>query len=184
MFDPREIIRLQEQHCDDSRGTRKGARILRNVGEFARWFPRDEPIICVGAGDGLEVEAWQLLGHEATGIDISPKKARVASKFGVPVLDLDAHGADYRGRNIYCAHTLEHCKDAESLLYSFALNALSTICVIVPIEPDGSRNPSHLSPIRNLSQLHLPERSGWIETLRTERHNDEPEGAIVWNRKR
>lgn len=174
-----ELARIQTKHCDMSRGTAKGRRILRNVGEVSRFFPLDEPVLCVGSGDGLEVEAWRLLGYEAHGVEISPHKASIAKRHGVPCTEAPAESLnEVAGNwNIYCAHTLEHCTDPSTVLAQFVGMALSTICIIVPIEPMGTRNPSHLNPIKSLSDIRLP---GLLEEMRAERFNDEPEGVIVW----
>lgn len=180
LFDDLDAYRkLQTAHCDHSRGTRKGARILRNIGEVARFFPLDEPVLCVGSGDGLEVEAWQLLGYHAHGVEVSPEKAMIARDHGAATTEAPAEGLDaVEGLwNIYCAHTLEHCRDARAVLAHFLRMALSTICIIVPVEPRGTRNPSHLSPVLDLGQIRIP---GMHEVMRYERHNDEPEGIIVW----
>lgn len=172
-----EIERLQNAHCDWSRGTRKGHRILRNVGEVARFFPSEEPLLCFGCGDGLEVEAWKLLGYDAVGCEISKEKSAKAEVFGVRIMSQKALGV--YSLNVYCAHTIEHVVDAKAILEWFSKIALSTVCIICPIEPNGSRNPSHLSPVRALTDIMVP---GMKVVQMIERYNDEPEGLIVFKR--
>lgn len=173
---------LQTKHCDYSRKTRKGARILRNIGEVAKFFPLDEPILCVGSGDGLEVQAWNLLGYQAQGVDVSPAKAQVALDHGVPTTEIPAERLDQfpkNSANIYCAHTLEHTKDPWLVMKHFLRIAVSTVCIIVPVEPKGTKNPAHVSPVIDLSTIRIPSLT---EVMRFERFNDEPEGVIVWKK--
>lgn len=176
--------KLQDLHCDWSRGTNKGARIFRNIGEVARFFPLSEPVLCVGCGDGLEVQAWRLLGYRADGIDISVAKRKVAESHGVPYTSAPAEDilADISpGFNVYCAHTLEHLLSPDTVMQEMRRIVVSVMCIIVPIEAKGSNNPSHLSPVLDLSHIRL---SGNIEeVMRCERWNNEPEGIIVWRKK-
>lgn len=172
---------LQDAHCDNSRCTSKGYRILRNIGQMSKYFPRDEPIMCVGSGDGLEVEAWRLLGYDAVGLDISTSKVEVSRQHGIPSTDVPIEAVNEFDRpyNIYCAHTLEHCESIEGILCLFEKTAISTICIIIPIEKRGTRNPSHLSPFWSLDELRI-KSDYFSEVLRVERYNDELEGAVVW----
>jgi hypothetical protein len=66
---------LQDQHCDYTRTTGKRFRVMRNVGEVAPYYPINEPVLCFGSGDGFEVQAWDLLGFDAVGCEISEKKS-------------------------------------------------------------------------------------------------------------
>ena len=184
---PELLEKLQDEHCDPSRGTLKGARILRNVGEVARFFPIDEPILCVGSGDGLEVEAWKLLGYDPVyGLDISHWRCMVAQKHGVRTWVVDIAGSrlprPLNGKrqyaNVYCAHTLEHCTNPPLAIEKFSKWAFSTICIVVPVELNGSRNPSHLSPFSGLN-LQI---GGFGVVYSDERINDELEAVKVYKR--
>jgi len=162
---------LQDKHCDDTRGTAKRFRVLRNVGMAAPYFPVGEPVICFGSGDGLELEVWRLLGYAVTGVEISERKRAIANAHGCFTVDV------LQGRgNIYCAHTLEHVPDVGRVLALFRQTCISTICCIVPLEPDGSRNPSHLAPIRRLDDVRI---EGMEVLLKMERWNDEREGVVI-----
>lgn len=162
---------LQDQHCDETRTTEKRFRVLRNVGEAAEYFPINEPVLCFGSGDGFEVEVWNLLGFKATGYDISQRKNKLAKKHGVDV------GKKYPS-NIYCAHTLEHLENRNLVLDEMRENCISTICLIFPIEPIGSNNPSHLSPIKSLNDINLD----MMVVLKYERLNNEREGVIIFKK--
>ena len=177
------LERLQDRHCDWSRGTKKGFRVLRNVGDAARHFPLSEPLMCFGCGDGLEVEAFKLLGFDVIGCDISRKKRLVAEQHNTLVYAPDDPLLEQIERNIYCAHTIEHVEDLVQTLEYFEEVAISTICIICPIEPRGSRNPSHLSPIRSIRDLELSDWTYWKPIRIEERFNDEPEAVLVWKYK-
>lgn len=166
------IAELQDQHCDYTRNTEKRFRVLRNIGEVAPYFPIDEPVICFGSGDGFEVEVWRLLGYDAIGCEISPKKRERALKYGVRTV---TNLYDDIRRNVYCAHTVEHVSNRDLVISRLAAWSISTICLIFPIEPDGSKNPSHLSPVQNLDDIKLP----GVTLLKYERWNNELEGVII-----
>jgi hypothetical protein len=171
------LEKLQDDHCDFTRGTNKRFRVLRNVGEAAKYFPIDEPIICIGSGDGFEVEVWKLLGFNAFGCEISTRKRIIAKAFGVTSV---TNFADSQGRcNIYCAHTIEHMKQAQLEINNWTKRVKTVICCIFPIEPMGTRNPSHLSPIKSLNTLKFPNME---ILLKQERFNDEREGIIIARR--
>lgn len=171
------LEKLQDKHCDETRTTSKRFRVMRNIGEAAPYFPENESVLCVGSGDGFEVEAWKLLGFEATGYEISSSKIRIASRHGVATLDQGLE--DIHPHNIYCAHTIEHLDNPSNYLKIFCRLAISTICLIFPIEPYGSNNPSHLSPVGSLHDIDL---QGFRVMLKKERWNDDREGIIIWNR--
>jgi hypothetical protein len=172
------LEKLQDQHCDETRTTSKRFRVMRNVGESAPYFPEDEPILCVGSGDGFEVQAWKLLGFDVSGYEISSSKIRIAAKHSIATF--------YQGLeklypyNIYCAHTIEHFDNSSEYIRIFSKLAISTVCLIFPIEPYGSNNPSHLSPVGSIHDIDLP---GFKIMLKKERWNDEREGIIIWKRK-
>jgi 2-polyprenyl-3-methyl-5-hydroxy-6-metoxy-1,4-benzoquinol methylase len=161
-----------------TRKTSKAYKCLKNVADVAYHYPIDEPILCVGCGDGFEVEIFNLLGFKAFGIDVDPEKINIAKSHGLNVKlsmieDLDPN----ERHNIYCAHTLEHCEKYRQVLEKLKNIMLSTMVVIIPIEKNGTNNPSHLSPIRSLSDLELKN----LKMVRCyENFNYEFQGVIVW----
>jgi hypothetical protein len=164
----RFLEKLQDEHCDETRNTEKRFRVLRNVGEAAPYFPINEPVLCYGSGDGFEVQVWSLLGFEAYGYDISSHKNKLAQSHGVEIKkDIKA--------NVYCAHTLEHLYDRDAQIKRMISNCISTVCFIFPIEPNGSKNPSHLSPIKSINDIVVPMNI----MVKYERWNDEKEGIII-----
>ena len=170
---------IQSVHCDKSRGTEKGSRIFRNIGEVSKFFSIEEPILCVGCGDGLEVEAWKLLGYTVKGVEVDQKKTKIAIEHNCDVVRclIEEYNPSEKA-NIFCSHTLEHCKNKELILNKFVNIALSTICIIVPIERFHTKNPSHFSQIKSLSELKLD----WTIVMCVERYNNEPEGVKIWKR--
>jgi hypothetical protein len=164
---------LQDQHCDYTRTTGKRFRVMRNVGEVAPYYPINEPVLCFGSGDGFEVQAWDLLGFDAVGCEISERKRRISSGYRVYTYEtLSQAQGQY---NIYCAHTLEHVVDKRALISQLWEKCCSVMCLIFPIEPNGTKNPSHLSPIKNIDDVVVP---GSI-IKKTVRWNDELEGLIL-----
>lgn len=151
--------------------------MLRNVGAIAKYFPLEEPILCVGSGDGTEVLAWGVLGYDVCGIDISKRKSGYANIRGASTYCADAEeGISIAGHNIYCAHTLEHMQNPQRFIDHALQTAISTLCFIIPIEVNGTRNPSHLHPFSSLNGLGIT--MGKV-IYKTEHYNDEPEGIMV-----
>ena len=168
-------VLVQDQHCDFTRGTSKRFRVMRNVGMAAAYFPEDEPVLCFGCGDGFEIEAWRLLGFDAVGVELSDIKRTVAAKRRLTVYKSMPSGI---GANIYCAHTIEHLPYIKKTIKELWHICLSVMCLIFPIEPHGTRNPSHLSPIKSLDDIDVPGRILYKQS----RFNDEPEGVIICKR--
>ena len=173
------LEKIQDRHCDMTRTTTKRFRVLRNVGMAAPYFPIDEPVLCFGSGDGFEVEIWGRLGFSAIGCEISTKKRQIAEAHGCRTVgSLD--DIERLGRfNIYSAHTIEHVQDYGIILERLAAVTLSTACIFFPIEPYGSKNPSHLSPVAALDDVRM---DGMRTVVKTERWNDEREGVIIFKR--
>jgi len=178
-----DLASLQSSHCDMSRKTDKSFKILKNIGEVAYYFPRHEPLLCVGCGDGFELDTWKLLGYkDVKGIDIDPEKIAIAKSFGcnAEVCSIEDYWEeDEIDRNIYCAHTLEHCVNADEIMRKLCSMTLSTLCVIFPIEKKGTKNPSHISPIKSLADIDYD----YLKPVRLyENHNYELQGIIVCRR--
>jgi len=167
---------IQEAHCDYTTGTSKQFRVLRNIGEVAPYFPINEPILCFGSGDGFEVRVWELLGYAAIGCELSSKKREVALSYGVETVS-NLEACIGMRRNVYCAHTIEHVEDRDITMLRLASISISTICFIFPIEPNGSMNPSHLSPIESLDDVDILDMR---TALKYERWNDEREGIVIF----
>ena len=169
------LEKIQDEHCDMTRTTAKRFRVLRNVGEAAIHFPKDEPVLCIGSGDGFEVEVWKTIGFYSVGLDISSSKRCIALDHGV-VSFKNMDGMSGKKFNVYCAHTLEHCANIKIMLDNIRDHCLTTVCLIFPIEQNGSKNPSHLSPITNIDDVHI---DGMKTIRKYERWNDEREGFLI-----
>ena len=168
-------IEVQDQHCDYTRGTEKSFRVLRNIGKAAPYFPINEPILCFGSGDGFEIQVWKLLGFDVIGCEISSEKRKIAKGFKVKTFKNLYNGLK---RNVYCAHTIEHVENRMRVLSQLYNISVSTICLIFPIEPNGSMNPSHLSPVQNIEYIKLPGKT----VLKYEHWNNEREGIIIFKK--
>ena len=172
------IEQIQDTHCDMTRTTEKKFRVLRNIGMAAPYFPENESVLCFGSGDGFEIEIWRRLGFRAVGCEISKVKREIARSHG---LYSWADRTEVLGNhNIYCAHTIEHVTDVEDTLGWFVKTCVSTLCLIFPIEPYGSKNPSHLSPIKSMEQLRIPRME---VVLKFEHWNDEREGVLIYQQR-
>lgn len=176
-------VTLQSCHCDFSRQTDKSFKILKNIGEVAYHFPFEEPILLVGCGDGFELDVFNLLGFkDIKGIDIDNEKIAIAKSFGCNVECVSIE--DYipnKPRNVYCAHTLEHCKNLNEVVKKLEKITLNTLCIIVPIEKKKTKNPSHLSPIKSLVDITINTEDFKIVRM-YENLNYELQGILVVRR--
>ena len=163
-----------------SRKTSKSFKILKNIAEVAFHFPIDEPLLSIGCGDGFELDVWKLLGYNVLGIDLDKEKVDIAVKHGcnaiyIPVEDFNP----YTKMNVYCSHTLEHCRNSSAVIKKVRMIALSTVCIIVPIEKQGTKNPAHLSPVKSISDIIIKD----MHVVRCyENFNYEYQGIIVWKK--
>ena len=158
-------IETQQALTSDSRGTRMGKRVIRNVIENIKYLK--PPILCVGAGDGYEIEqiAKALdIKPDIEGIEITPERVKTAKLNGIWVEEGGAEDIPevFPGEtfnSVYCSHTLEHTRDKVKVIDNFKKICTDTVVIIVPIEPRNEpfkpsiRNKSHVSPINNLGYL-------------------------------
>lgn len=187
---PKNYEIIQQKYTSNSRGTRMGRRVTKNVVEFA---PRlKPPILMVGCGDGLELEYMsKQLNIPATeeyikGIEVTSERVAIAQANNLPiVLGAAENILDITGEtkyNIYCAHTLEHCFNRNLVIEGFKKVALDTIVIIVPIELSGrTRNRAHYSPISNLGGIANQFGMDWQITS-SYRFNIELEGVLILQR--
>jgi hypothetical protein len=160
-----------------TRTTSKRFRVLRNIGMAAPYFPETERVLCFGSGDGFEIEIWRRLGFTAAGCEISKVKREIAMSHGLHTWgSLSQIKEEF---NVYCAHTIEHVVDNKLLLRQLSEMCITTMCLIFPIEPNGSKNPSHLSPVKSLNEVKV---NGFKTVLKYEHWNEEREGVIIYKR--
>jgi len=139
-----------------------GKRVAKNIAECAQYLK--PPILCVGCGDGFEVECLAKglnvppLEEHVYGVEVTRERVKIAQENKLPVVLGAAENIPEivgdRKFNIYCAHTLEHCFDIKKVIDNFKKIALDTIVIIVPIELKGrTRNRAHFSPVANLGSI-------------------------------
>lgn len=191
---PSGYEQVQTHFTSSSRGTRMGRRVANNVAELAPNL--QPPIICVGCGDGLEVE--HMLQHfgisveenaktqQIIGLEVTNTRVLTARAAGLPVFEGPAENIlevlNGTKRNIYCAHCLEHCFSAPTVIENFKKAALDTIVIVVPIEVKGRTvNKAHYFPIANLGYIANMFGMDWRISI-TYRWNVELEGVLVLKR--
>lgn len=193
---PKGYEQIQTRYTSSSRGTRMGRRVANNVAELAPNLK--PPIICVGCGDGFEIEC--MLTHfnisiqenaqsqQIIGLEVTQSRVQIAQAAGLPVYEGPAENIqdivpENAKRNIYCAHTLEHCFNSIAVIESFKKVALDTIILIVPVEVKGRTvNRAHYYPIANLGYITNLFGMDWQITTQY-RWNIELEGVLILKRK-
>jgi SAM-dependent methyltransferase len=110
-----------------------GARLL--IGEVASRLPTGASVLCIGCRNGLELDRFRALGHDATGIDIYSQRP--------DILVMDMHALDFpdgRFDAVYASHSLEHAYDLPAVLREIARVARegAVAGVEVPVRHKGS----------------------------------------------
>lgn len=188
---PRNYEFIQTKYTSNSRGTRMGRRIVRNVNEMAQYLK--PPVCCVGCGDGWEVEQLAkamkipIEKESIIGAEVTKERVSTALANKVPVIEGMAENlVDLLGEksyNIYCVHTLEHCYDRDLAIANFKKVAIDTIVIIVPVEVVGrTRNRAHFSPIANMGYIANLFGMDWKVINLSYRWNIELEGVLVLKR--
>lgn len=194
MLIPKRYEAIQTHYTSNSRGTRMGRRIIKNVNQLASFL--QPPIICVGCGDGFELEC--LLKHfnisieenantkQIVGLEVTKSRVQIGYANNLPVYEGPAENiTQFVGEikyNIYCAHCLEHCFDRDAVIENFKKIALDTIVIVVPIELSGrTRNRAHYAPIPNLGYITNLFGMDWKATT-FYRWNIELEGVLILKR--
>jgi len=188
---PKNYEAIQQHYTSNSRGTRMGRRVARNVAEMAQYLK--PPILSVGCGDGWELEMLaQTLKVPATseyvrGIEVTAERVTEAQSHQLDVqlgsLENFPELCGEKRYNIYCAHTLEHSFDKVKAIENLKQVALDTVVLIIPVEIHGkSRNRAHYSPIANLGYLANLFGMNWKVVNMMYRWNVELEGVLVLNR--
>ncbi len=193
---PEGYAEKQRRYTSNSRGCRTGERVIQNVRECAQYL--EAPVVCIGCGDGLEVEYLALnlciapSKENILGIEVAKDRVVGAVARKLPVVEGIAenlpdiiykqYGED-RKMNIYCAHTLEHCFALDLVIQNMKEVALNTIVIIVPIELSGkSPNVVHYNPIADLGQIVNKFGINWKVAVLAYRWNMELEGLLVLKR--
>lgn len=144
--------------------SRMGQRAIRHAREAAGWF--SGPVIALGCADGTEVIALKNEGIEwVVGVEVVHERVLRGQAAGLdirhgtvegltdPSLGLyKLRGAKY---NFLASHVLEHCHNLEAAIHNVVrlMGYGNRIVIFAPIEPNGSGNKAHVSPIPSLGFL-------------------------------
>jgi hypothetical protein len=190
---------VQERFCSNSRSgdtaSRMGQRLTKNVLEAVPFFQtrgNNLPILDIGCGDAWGLECFKNNGFkDLYGIEVVQSRIDVASKHGFTVYKGMAEdtltvllkaGLNSKKFNVFCSHVLEHCVDQGKVIED--LKSISNIIwIVVPIEPKGSGNKAHFSPVKNLDQIAKYFDTTWTCLKKEERFNLEPEGLLGFVKK-
>ena len=119
---PEDNVEIQLKYFDKNFATRKGCFISYYEGINSRRavrllnLERSSKILEVGPGRGLVMQRFSELGHNVTGLDLSPEVAQhIKSCYGLTVVTSSPAEHVESGRNVYGAvimrHVLEHFSD-------------------------------------------------------------------------
>lgn len=198
MTDVNDYESIQRRYCSNSRAKkegdqpgRMGQRLLENVDEAWVTVLRDAggPILDVGCGDGLGMARFLSLGAPGViGIEVVKDRVAVAVEHGLNVVQgmaEDLSGWPDRSVEVFCSHCLEHTRDQSRAMGEIFRVARCGVWLAVPVEPKGSGNPAHFSPVRaveNLLSL-VPRLSDWVVVRCLCRFHLEREGVLAFKRK-
>ncbi|MBE3138200.1 MAG: methyltransferase domain-containing protein, partial [Actinobacteria bacterium] len=192
---------VQEKFCSNSRSPKGGAssmggRLTKNILEavpFFQMYGDNLPILDIGCGDAWGLECFKNNGFkDLYGIELVQPRIDVALKQGFTVYKgmaedtltvLSKYGLNSKKFNVFCSHVLEHCIDQNKVIED--LKSISNIIwIVVPIEPNGSGNKAHYSPVKNLGQIANHFDSTWTCLKKEERFNLESEGLVSFIREK
>lgn len=193
---PEKFAEIQRRYTSNSRGTKAGIRVVSNVNNCAKYL--NTPIMCIGCGDGLEVEEMiRCLNISPTfdniiGIEVTPDRVLTAKGRKLPVIEGTVenitniiklqYGCEKKF-SVYSAHTLEHTFNLDLAIENIKEIALEIVVIIVPIELSGkSGNIAHNHPIANLGIIVNKFGLDWKVVIMEYRWNTELEGLIVLKR--
>jgi SAM-dependent methyltransferase len=156
-----EYKQLQVSNSAWSRGTAYGALAVGSSVDLINLFYLLKPehieeetkVLCVGCGDGLEMEPFARLGYRVEGFDLDPEKVRVATYCGLAVRQGEVMEPP-TPRDFFdilkCSHLLEHMPNPPEALR--VLGSLvrpgGLLYLVFPLEPSF--------PVHNASHV------GWI----------------------
>jgi SAM-dependent methyltransferase len=195
---PKDYAINQRRFTSNSRGTKAGQRVERNVKKYIKYLR--PPILSIGCGDGYELEQIAIynkhileINKAMLGIEVAKDRVLYAkNKKNLPVIEgvvenlpeiiKTEYGYDKKF-NIYCAHTLEHTFDLDLAINNIKLVCLDNVVIIVPIELSGkSGNASHHNPISNLGIIANKFGIDWTLKL-AYNFDQELQGIVVLRRR-
>ena len=188
---------IQGKYCSNSRSgksrnpSRMGTRLVQNVHEALPYFKEyiNVPVLDVGCGDGLGLEIFKQEGFPVWGVEVVEDRVTTAHSYDLTTVKKgtaeDLSEFEEKSVNVFCSHTLEHCKDQAKAVKEIQRVAKNLIWILVPIEFKlKSANIAHFSPIASLEQIrNYFGVDVWHVVRYMYRSNLEAEGLIVFERR-
>jgi len=144
----KDYKQVQIEESAYSRGTIWGDRIKDSIEKYNSYLKGK--VLDVGCGDGYGLDLLTKMGFEASGIDISDPKIRLANFNGHDAWQGVIEEMPFKDKQfdtVFCSHTLEHAQDLQKACEEIQRVASRAI-LIVPIE-EHTENPGHTSPIKS-----------------------------------
>ena len=109
-----EYIRIQvEVHGAVEKPAKYGEGERKAIDWFFEFVDKDKRILDLGCGSGVGIEYLMLRGYKnVVGIDINPRKVKVARDKNLPVFQRDLRTIEFKGFDIvWSSHSFEHMYD-------------------------------------------------------------------------
>lgn len=162
---------IQRRFCSNSSGgqksgdrpSRMGLRAIRNARESAH-FLRD-PVLVIGCGDGTEMLTMIETGivTDVIGVEIVRERVARGREAGLRIRQgnvdqLLTHSLGLHGKkfDVHASHIFEHCRNLDRSIFNVTqlMGIGNRISIFTPIEPKGTGNKAHFSPIPSLGFLY------------------------------
>jgi len=148
----RSYEEIQENESAFSTDTMWGERVKDSINKYSQHI--NGKVLDIGCNDGFAMTVMRDLGHEVTGIDISPTKVERAKNKGLNVTQGRAEHLSFKDKEfdtVFCSHTLEHVEDLSKAV-SEIKRVSKRVVIIIPLEED-TNNPAHMSPFKSGDEL-------------------------------
>ena len=142
----------------ESMGVKHGAinrvdEVLEARKKLSRKFPMgpDTKVLVIGSQNGFEPYRYKEHGiKNIICVDICNEFIKECKKKGFECFHTPIEEwSPVRVDGVHASHVLEHCYDIKKAIDVIKKTDASWVYISVPIEPDGSKDPAHLSPIKN-----------------------------------
>jgi SAM-dependent methyltransferase len=139
-----------------------GLRAIRNARESSHFL--SDPVLVLGCGDGTEILAMleTRLISDVIGVEIVRERVNRGREAGLRIRrgDVDqllTHSLGLHGKkfDIHASHVFEHCRNLDRSIFNVIqlMGIGNRVSVFTPIEPKGTGNKAHFSPISSLGFL-------------------------------
>jgi len=156
----------------NSKGIRLGAinRVdeIFNIRKSLKWkFPMNSVLI-IGAQWGHEANRYREQGvKKIVCLDMVKRFIDMCKERGFKTVNTSIEKwkpTEFDG--VHASHVLEHCYDREKAVENVKAAAQYWCYISVPIEPEGTKDPAHLSPVKDKIDI-IREFKPW-EVIETE----------------